>query len=315
VIGAFAAACAVGRLLELTPEQLVHAQGAALSMAAGNLQFLEDGAWTKRLHAGWAAQTGITAAMLAAAGVVAPTAPYAGRYGLYHAYLDEAGRSGVDLSLATASLPGGEGEPVWELLNIAVKPFAMCHFVHAAADAAIALHRQGVVVEHIREVTVLVPETAVAIVCEPLAQKRQPQTDYDAKFSLPYAVACGLIRGKLGLKELEPEALQAASVKALMVRVSYAVDPDTTFPRHYSGEVRITLYDGTQLSHRESVNRGHPDSPLINQEVQDKFMDNACLHFSSEHARAVVGQVLSLERLPSARTLEDLLSQEPTRPS
>jgi 2-methylcitrate dehydratase PrpD len=87
VIGAFSSAVAVGKLLGLSAAQLVAAQGIALSMASGNLQFLEDGAWTKRLHPGWAAQAGLQAALLAAHDIPAPTAPYEGRFGLFRAYL------------------------------------------------------------------------------------------------------------------------------------------------------------------------------------------------------------------------------------
>ena len=66
VVGAFASTLAAGRLLGLDAAGLVHAQGIALSMASGSLQFIEDGAWTKRMHPGWAAQAAITAATFAA---------------------------------------------------------------------------------------------------------------------------------------------------------------------------------------------------------------------------------------------------------
>jgi 2-methylcitrate dehydratase PrpD len=311
VVGAFAAALAVGRLLNLDPRQLVQAQGAALSMAAGSLQFIEDGAWTKRLHAGWAAQVGITAAMLASEGVVAPVAPYTGRYGLFHSYLDESARGDVDLALATLQLGGAGVEPLWQLPQIAVKPFAMCHFVHAATDAAIELHRTGLDTAEIRDIEVLVPQASIQLVCEPADRKRRPQNDYDAKFSLPYAVASGLLRGKLGLKELEPTAFLSDEVQTLMDRVRYSVDSESTFPRHYSGEVRVTLADGSRTRHREAVNRGHPDRPLTNAEVREKFIDNATLHFVAPRARAIEAAVLELDGPNSTRRLEDVLAVDP----
>ncbi len=314
VIGSFAAAFGAGRLLNLDPTQLVQTQGAALSMAAGSLQFIEDGAWTKRWHAGWAAQAGITAAVLVAEGVVAPAAPFSGRYGLFHAFLGESGREAADLSLATRGLPSGDSHTTWELNHIAVKPYAMCHFVHAAIDAAIALHRQGIKVDEIREIEVLVPAAAVPLVCEPAARKRRPGNDYEAKFSLHYAVASGLLRGKLGLQELVPEAYGNAAVLALMDRVRHVVDAHATFPRHYSAEVRVTLADGTQHHHREAVNRGHAERPLTNSEVQDKFIANASLHFSTDHAHAVCETVLGLDRLASVRSLDDVLAVDPAAP-
>src|SRR5215510_7050501 len=92
LIGVFGCALAAGTLMGLAPKALVMAQGIALSMAAGSLEFLEDGAWTKRLHPGWAAQSGITAAALARAGFVGPSRAYEGRFGLFKAYL----QSGIE---------------------------------------------------------------------------------------------------------------------------------------------------------------------------------------------------------------------------
>jgi len=315
VVGAFASSLAAGRVMGLSAKQLVHAQGAALSMASGSLQFIEDGAWTKRFHPGWAAQAGITAATFAAHGIAAPQSPYEGRYGFYRLYLGEAEHAGIDLALATANLASDGSASRWEIDNVAIKPFPMCHFVHASADAAIALHRRGVDAARIRSVQVRVPAGVVQAVCEPLANKRRPNSDYDAKFSLPYAVASGLLRGRLGLKELEPAAYRDAGARALMDRVTYEIDADSTFPRHYTGEVRLVLDDGTILVHRESVNRGHAERPLSNDEVREKFFDNASLHFSRAHVQAVCDQVLALDRLDSVERLEDLLAREPDVPA
>jgi 2-methylcitrate dehydratase PrpD len=311
VIGAFACALAVGRVMGLSAEQLVHAQGAALSFASGSLQFIEDGAWTKRIHPGWAAQSGIVAATLAAHGIQAPQAPYTGRYGLYRIYLDEAARAGLDPTLAIAGLSIDGSAMVWQTANVAVKPYAMCHFVHAAIDAAIVLHRRGVDVASVSDIEVLVPAAAVQLVCEPAGHKRRPENDYDAKFSLPYAVACGLLRGRLGLKELEPAAYRDPQILALMDMVRYVEDADSTFPRHYTGEVRVTLTDGTTLRHREAVNRGHVDKPLSNEDVHEKFMQNATLHFPPAHARALSELILGLDALPSLTGLETLLARDP----
>lgn len=311
LVGAFAAALAAGRLAGLDAAGLVHAQGAVLSFASGSLQFIEDGAWTKRTHPGWAAQAGIVAATFAAHGVVAPQAPYSGRYGLYATHLDPEPARPADLSLATAGLDAHGHASTWELSAIAIKPFAMCHFVHAATDAAIALHREGVDIADVEVIEVLVPDAAVELVCEPAARKCRPQNAYDAKFSLPYAVVSGLLRGRLGLQELLPEAYLAPEVQALMDKVRYRVDTDSTFPRHYSGEVRVQLRDGEWRVRREAVNRGHPDRPLTNEEVQAKFLENATLHFSHAHAGAVRDAVLTMDRMTNVRVLETLLATPP----
>jgi 2-methylcitrate dehydratase PrpD len=312
LVGAFASALAVGRLIGLDRQALVDAQGIALSLASGSLQFIEDGSWTKRMHPGWAAQSGITAALFAQQDIPAPASPYTGRYGLYRSFLDTSRQAAVDLSLGTAGLDAEGRATVWELENIAVKPFPMCHFVHASADAAIALHRQGLDIAQVRRVEVAVPAGVVQAVCEPLAGKRRPTSDYDAKFSLPYAVASGLARGRLGLQELEPAAFTDPGMRELMDRIDYVEDPASTFPRHYTGEVRVTLADGSTRAHREPVNRGHAERPLNNAEVVEKYMDNATRHFGRAHAAAVRDQVLGLDRLASVRSLETLLAADPS---
>ncbi|HEX7054231.1 MAG TPA: MmgE/PrpD family protein [Burkholderiales bacterium] len=291
VVGAFAAAIAAGKLYGLDVPSLVNAQGAALSVAAGSLEFLEDGSWTKRLHAGWAGVGGITAAALARGGFVAPGAAYEGRFGLFSLYLDAPPE---DAERATAGLGA-----TWETLNVAVKPFPACHFVHAFADAAIALRRKGVEPEQVASLTALVPEPEIAVICEPAANKRRPANDYDAKFSLPYVVAASLRAGRFGLAELEPGALADAATLELAAKVGYRVDPDSSFPRHYSGELIARLADGREVRHREAVNRGAADRPLGNAEVEEKFMQNA-------GAPKIRDAVLAMETR-SARELEEAL--------
>jgi len=303
VVGAFASSLVAGRLMKLSPQRLAGAQGIALSLASGSLQFIEDGSWTKRIHPGWAAACGITAAALAADDFPAPREAYEGRFGLYRSHLPPAELEACDFSLATAQLGS-----TWEIENVAVKPFPACHFVHACADAAIALHRAGVDPERVRSIRALVPEGVVKAVCEPMAAKRRPKNDYDAKFSIPYAVASGLARGRLGLAELVPEAFVEPRIEKLMDKVDYEVDADSTFPRHYSGEVVVTLDDGRTLRNRVAVNRGNPDRPLTNAEIEAKYFENCALTLDAGAARRIRDLVLELEFIKSALQFEAALA-------
>ena len=305
VVGAFASSLVAGRLMKLSRERLTGAQGIALSLASGNLQFIEDGSWTKRIHPGWAAACGITAASLAADDIPAPREAYEGRYGLYRSHLPPAELAACDFSIATAGLGR-----VWEIDNVAVKPFPACHFVHGCADAAIELHRAGVDSARVRSICALVPAGVVQAVCEPVAAKRRPKNDYDAKFSIPYAVASGLARGRLGLAELVPAAFSEPRIEALMDKVDYAIDAASTFPKHYSGEVVVTLDDGRTLGRRVAVNRGNPDRPLSNAEVEAKFHENCALTLPDGAARRIRDRVLSLESIANAADLEEALSHE-----
>jgi 2-methylcitrate dehydratase PrpD len=296
LVGVFGATLAAGALMGLSPRALAMAQGIALSMGAGSLEFLEDGAWTKRLHPGWAAQAAIAAAALAQQGFVGPTRAYEGRFGLFNAYL----RSGVGhgrLERATSGL----GD-VWETMAVAVKPMPACHFTHASADAAMIVRRQHeFALSDVVRIRAFVPAEVVKTVCEPVANKRRPANAYDAQFSLPYVIAASLARGRFTLAELEADALADGAIVALCDKVDYEPDPRSTFPRHYPGEVHVSLKDGRVLVHREAMNRGCADRPLADEAIVEKFMDNARLSLSARRAEAVRDAVLSLDDAADAR--------------
>lgn len=289
LIGAFACTLVAGKLLGLSAVQLASAQGIALSMAAGSMEFLQDGAWTKRMHPGWVAGAGLTAATLARHGFQGPRQAYEGRFGLFDSHLGPLARDG-DLSLATAGL----GQ-TWELSEVNVKPIPACHFTHACADAAALLRdRHSLRAADIRSVRALVPAEVVKTVCEPVATKKRPQNSYDAQFSIPYTVATALVRGRFGLAELDEAALRDETVLALAARVEYEVDPDSPFPAAYSGEVIVTLNDGRELRHREQVNRGGAGRPISNADVVAKFEANMQLVASAERAAKVREVVLGI---------------------
>jgi 2-methylcitrate dehydratase PrpD len=304
LIGVFGCTLASGALAGLSENALVMAQGIALSMAAGSLEFLEDGAWTKRMHPGWAAQSGMTAAALAAQGFVGPSRAYEGRFGLFRAYL-QAGIDDERWSRATRGL----GD-VWETMAVAIKPLPACHFTHACSDAAIALAKQHrFEIGAIERIKALVPAEVVKTVCEPVASKRRPANAYDAQFSIPYLVAASLVRGRFSLAELEPAVLADEAILQLCDRVDYEVDPRSTFPRHYTGEVQIALKDGRTLVHREAMNRGCADRPLSNAEIADKFTDNARLRLSARQTAEVRDAVLGIDRAEDTRAAIDRIAQ------
>jgi len=299
--GVFGATVGAGLLLGLDETQLVMAQGIALSLAAGSLEFLEDGAWTKRIHPGWAASSAFAAATLAKHGFVGPRAAYEGRFGLYALYLRDQAPA-----LLTEAVKGlGE---TWEIEAVSVKPLPACHMTHAAGDAAAAIcAEQGLSGDQIAKVTVLVPEGVVPIVCEPTGPKKTPTSAYDAQFSIPYVVATCLLKGRFTLDDLDAEALVDREVIALAQKVDYAIDPASDYPLHFTGEVIAETVDGRRFVNRQAVNRGAPDRPLSNAEIRAKYDDNAARSLPRPRADAIAHSVLTLAEHPAA-TLADLLA-------
>lgn len=290
LIGAFACALVAGRLKGLTRKQLRNAQGIALSFASGSLEFLQDGAWTKRIHPGWAGAAGITAAMLARNGFVGPKAVYEGRFGLFASHLGPLAER-CDLDLATDAL-GRE----WEVAKVAVKPIPACHFVHSCTDAAAALRsKHGIEPGAIDKVRALIPAEVVKTVCEPVGQKKRPQNSYDAQFSIPFAIATALVKGRFSLADLDSDALANEEVLQLAQRVDYEVDPNSAFPASYSGEVIISLRDGNEVSQREQVNRGALDRPLSAADIDAKFADNASMALAPSAVDRIREAVLGMD--------------------
>lgn len=302
VAGVFGTAIIAGRLLELNAAELANAQGIAYSTASGNQEFVEEMAWTKRMHPGWAGVGGITAALLAKGGYIGPRLPYEGTNGLYRVYLGiHAARS--DISLATHGL-----NEIWEIDKVAFKPMPACYFNIASIDAACTLHHQhGLRASAIEKVRVLLPQAAVETVCVPAAIRRKPTDTYAAVFSIYYGVAVALARGRYGLADLKPAALADPEVLALIERTEYEIDPHTTFPKFYSGAVNVTTRDGRSFEQREDVHRGAPERPLGETAIIAKFMDNATCSLSGDQPARIRDAVLALETIANVNTITELL--------
>ena len=293
MVGIFGCVLAAGRLIGLSAEQLAQAQGLAVSMAAGSMEFLEDGAWNKRFHPGWAASSALTACALAREGFVGATKPYDGRFGLFNIYGGKF-TDWVDLAKMTA----GIGQD-WELMLTAIKPYPTCHFTHGVIDCALAL-RDRAPLDRIARIEAAVPMEVHKTICEPEANKRRPRNDYDAKFSTHYLVATALKHGRLGLAELSDDHLADARVHALMDRTTCAEYGAGPFPAAYSGRLTITLDDGTQLTHDEPVNRGAADRPLSNAEIVAKYRQNAGLAANPDRVAAMEEAMSNIDRAPRA---------------
>ncbi len=301
VIAAFACALIAGKLAGLTREELVMAQGIALSMAAGTREYSSNGASTKRMHPGWAGVCGITAARLAASGFTGPRSTYEGKFGLFATHLS-ADTSKWDLAAATQRL-GSE----WQTAQVAIKPFPACQLNISCIDAAISLAREhGIKAADIAHVEALIPPHAVAIVCEPVAERRRPTSSYGAQFSIQYAVACALIHQKFGLVEIA--RYRDADILALAQKVDYRVDPDTGYPKHFSGEVIVTLNNGQRIARREQINLGAADKPVPDAGIVAKFMGNAQLAVSAAHAAALRDLLLNIDAVTAARHFAQALS-------
>jgi len=302
VIAAFGCATAASWLKGLNAAQCRDALGIVLSMAGGSMEFLQDGASTKRMHPGWAAVCGVTATALAAHGFSGPRAAIEGRFGLYNTLLGST--HGID----TDALCGELGRD-WQTLDIAFKPYPACHFNHAFADCALALKRaHGIDAAAIAHVTAYIHADQVAAVCEPLGAKRRPASAYEAQFSVPYMVAAAWRHGRFTLAELEPAAWSDTETLALAARVDYAIDAQSAYPAAYSAALEVSLHDGRRFFHREAVNRGARENPLSRADIHAKFSANVREVTDAAHAAHIAAAVETLDRAPDLTALAQALA-------
>lgn len=252
VVGPLVAAAVAAKLAGLTAARTAEAMGLAGSMAGGLLEFLADGSWSKRLHAGWAGHGGVVAAQLAADGFPGPASVLEGRHGLYAAFL---GPDVADLGEMTRDLGH-----TWRSREVAVKLYPCAHVIHPFLDAALALRaRHELTPAAVVAVRCRVAPWQVPIVCEPRASKVAPATEYQARASLPFAVAAALVDGGVGVDTFTGEAIRRPEVLTLAARVEYREDEGLA--PGFVGAVEVVTDDGRRLAMEESS--GAPDPERV----------------------------------------------------
>ena len=267
IFGAMGAAAGVGTALGLNARQIVDALGIAGSMAGGIIEYLAEGAWTKRLHAGWAAQSGIRAALLARAGFVGPRTVFEGVHGLFHCF---AHTTEGDYNALT-----GDFGTRWVTDTLAFKPYPCGTMAQPYIDCARRLAARGIKPEDVVGIVCEVAEGTVHRLWEPLADKQRPRNGYAAKFAVPYLLAAGFVHGGVGLGAFTENAIREERVLALAAKVKFVIDPDNPYPNNYTGHIRATLRDGGVIEDRQPYLRGGAQEPLARQDVIDKFLLNA----------------------------------------
>jgi len=267
VLGALGAAAGVAASIRLPAPALVSALGIAGSMASGIIEYLAEGAWTKRMHPGWAAQSGLRAVELARHGFLGPLTVFEGTHGLLHGF---ANSNSGDWD---ALLGDFSARSVTE--TVAFKPYACGTMTHPYVDCAKRLAARGIRADDIVEITCEVAEGTVHRLWEPLEVKRRPPNAYAAKFSQPFCIAAGFILGDAGLDAFTAERALDPRLRALAAKIGYEVDPENSYPREYTGHVPARRADGRIVEERQNFLRGGVHEPLSRAEIEDKFRRNA----------------------------------------
>lgn len=299
VIGAMASAAACSVALGLDRKQTIDALGIAGSMASGIIEYLAEGAWTKRMHAGWAAQSGLRAALMARGGFLGPRTVFEGAHGFFHAFAPSR-KPAFDLLL------DGLGER-WVIDDIVFKPYACGTMTQPFIDCAIQLAREGVRADDIVSISCDVGEGTVHRLWEPLAVKHRPQTPYAGKFSTPFCMAMGFLHGKAGLGQFTEETIRDPAALALAAKISFVIDPNDPYPDRFIGRLRATLKSGETREIAQDFMRGGKAAPMPLPELERKFVDNAIYGgWSAADAESARGLVSNMFAAPDPRAFASL---------
>lgn len=267
VIGALGGTVGASVALGLNARQMTMALGIAGSLASGILEYLTDGAWTKRLHPGWAAQSGLRAALWGREDYFAPRTVFEGAHSFFKAFAPSCDQPRFDYATETI---GTE----WFMEHIAFKPYACGTMIHPYIDCMIRLADGGADAEAIESIVCETGEGLVDRLWEPLADKHDPPSGYAAKFSMPFCMAVGFYDGDAGLDQFTDARARDERVLALCRKISYVIDPENEYPDNYSGHIRVTFADGTVTELRQPHMRGGRKEPLTREQLVAKFRAN-----------------------------------------
>ncbi len=281
VAGIFGAVAAAAKLRKAGRKVVADAFGLALSQAAGSMQYLENGAWNKRLHPGFAAHDALTSLAFAEASVPGAAFPIEGRYGLLNGYGNSPRPDRLTDQLGSR----------WVLVATAIKPYPACRFTHAAIEAAIRLReRVSPEVRKTVSLQVRLSSKAVQIVGERVTNKLRPQNIVDAQFSVYFQVAMAWAEGRFDWQSYE--RLGSPDVEKLSEAIDVAEDSTIPFAgaQVSVGSVREQLYE------RIDEPLGEPQRPLSWEQLEGKFLAMAGPVYRVPAAQEIAQRILRLEQ-------------------
>lgn len=291
--GSFGASAAVARMLALEPARFAHALGIAGTFTGGIWAFLEDGAMTKRLHPGKASETGVTAALLAKAGMTGPRfvldATWGGFFSTY------AGTAATpDATIADL---GSD----FRILASGIKPYACCRGMHGCIDSLLDTMASGMFDREAIERLIVHGDARIGR----QFGRQRIGTLLDAQFSLPYVLAVAADGGRATLDQFVPLRHEEPTIRDFMAVVEIA--DDRSLAAGENPELDIRLRDGRRFSHRTATGRGGAGRPLSDAEIVAKAESLMTPLLGDAKAREIVALVQAFERADAARRLTALL--------
>ncbi len=301
--GTFGAAATAARILGLDAEQTLNALGIAGSQAAGSMEFLAQGAWTKRMHPGWAAHAGLIAALLARRGFVGPSTILEGSAGFLRAYSPK-----PDPAKAAEGLGGS-----FAITRTSIKPHSCCRYMQPPIDGVLEImRRNSLEASDVEQVTLGILKAGMPIVAEPAALKCDPKSVVDAQFSMPFGAAVAMLYGEATLDQFRQKVVDDPAVAQMMRRVRCVHDPslDTVYPKQWPASVELETRDGRKFATRVEFPKGDPENALSWEALAEKFGKLTTKVYSKTRARRICADLRNVSRTRDIRRWAALLLKD-----
>jgi 2-methylcitrate dehydratase PrpD len=292
--GTFGSSVASSKILGLQEDEILNAMGISGSQAAGSMEYLAQGAWTKPFHAGWAAHSGMVAALLSRKGFKGPSSILEGRDGFLHAY-----SNGADPSKVLKGIGSG-----FQILQTSVKIHACCRYMHSPIDAVLKIVKENNLrPEQVKKIKVGVLRAGSHLIAQPIESKYNPQSIVDAQFSMPFGATAALLYGKAGLNEFQPATILSRPVKETIRKVECIIDPelDRTFPRQWRATAEILTQDEKRYSTTVEYPKGDPENPLSWEEMIGRFHELTGRIMKKDQRLKIVEAVEKLDEIKDMR--------------
>jgi 2-methylcitrate dehydratase PrpD len=288
VAGIFGATAAGSKVLGFNSGKIENALGLNISQAAGSMQYLDNGAWNKRLHPGLAAHNAILSLFFSEAGFKGASHPLEGNFGLLRGYCD---------SPRPEKLADGLGRD-WITLETGLKPYPSCRLTHGTVDAMVELHDLlGPSLPEIQEINLYLSPKAYDIVGEPLPRKIEPQDAVDGQFSVYFQAAAALTDGAVNWETYS--RLKDPKILELTRRIK--VEKDTSLsPR--TSKVILKTKKGERHEKLVELPKGEPENPLTWEDVVKKFTNSVGSVFSSGQRETIVKAVRGFEKISDVKS-------------
>lgn len=289
--GTFGATAAVGKLLSLEVDELVHAFGIAGTQAGGLVEVF--GTMSKPLNAGKAAMNGVISALLAEKGFTSSDRILEAEKGYCKATSEK---------FDPDAILGKDG--VFEITRSVFKRYSCCGHIHGALDAVLAiLDAESIQVEDIGKVKVGTYPIAIEII----GGGTRPSSASEARFNLPYCVALALLYGRVGPAEFAGRRFSDDTVFELSKKVRVEVDPELSDARLGAAIVEVELANGRKTRRRVDHPKGHPENPLSRTELEGKFRSLVSSILEEADATRLIEMTRDLENLSQLENLFALL--------